>query len=190
MPLFQPVSPRRRRFTLYLLGLGLVLVLATGANAVRDYQRFERADALRERAHQCADSGRNPEAIELYEACVREYAYFMEGWTSLSELYFEKGDHVNAQRCLDQALVYCPETPAARAIIHRERGSLFLRLRQVEKARGELALACSLDPTDDMATRLRLSADESGAAPVKPASGAQKAHEDHAGHEDHSGHEH
>lgn len=165
MRLFQPVSPRRRRITVYLLAFGVMLALASGAYAARDYQRFQRADALRERAHQHSDAGRNPEAIELYEACVLEYPYFLEGWTSLSELYLEQKDMANAQRCLDQALVYCPETSAQRAVIHRERGSLFLRLGKSREASAELAQACILDPTDGLSARLRAKADSGLTAP-------------------------
>ncbi len=149
-----PVSPRRKRIQVRILGVLLSLAGLFGWRAAVDYRHFQRALELRDRGHALSDAGRNAEAIPLLESCVQEYPQFIDAWTTLSEIYLEKKQFAEADRCLEGALKYCSQSDLDRAVIMRERGSLYLRIGEKDKAEKALAEAFRLDPTDGLTARL------------------------------------
>lgn len=170
MRLFHPVSPRRAKLTRVLLVLLVLLGLPFGARALADYQSFREGRRLHDLGHEYADHGQRKQAISYFEQCVAVYPYFVDAWTELSELHVEQKEWDKAEYCLDQALRYCPQADLQMAVIHRERGSLYLRAGRSQDAEQALAEACRLDPTDGLSKRLHQEAvkrNGSSQAPVE-----------------------
>jgi tetratricopeptide (TPR) repeat protein len=149
------VSPFRRKVSLWVLAVATAGALLFGLRAYVDWGHFQRGQHWRERGLAQAQSHQHDEAIVSLERSVGEYPYFVDCWCTLGELYYEHRDHQNAERCMDAALKYCPQTNPELAIIHRERGILFMRMDQFGKANQELSRAVALNPADPFTVKVQ-----------------------------------
>jgi tetratricopeptide (TPR) repeat protein len=134
------------RFSLYLLGVSLLIAPLLGAQAKQgDEEVTPGVQRLYAEANQAAQSGDHATAIEKYRSIIKLAPHLAAAYNNLGVLYFNQHDFANAAVVLKRGLELNPDMPTASAML----GMSYVQLGSEEKAEPLLRKTLKSDPHND-----------------------------------------